>query len=152
MTRKPISSWEKGCSQTLGSVVYDGPGPCRHTSLLLILLKTGSGEKTPALIILTAACGLREPCRVCSSAKNCLQTSGVRRQGLPSENCWACRSVRRLEPSPQGPELFSGPPSLLAGAAAAECWEWLGGGVLTPGGWSSGNLAGPLPFPGPQET
>lgn len=68
---------------------------------------------------------------MCGSAKNCLQTSGVRRQGLPSENCWACRSVRRLEPSPQGPELFSGPPSLLAGAAAAECCEWLGKG----GGW-----------------
>lgn len=47
MTRKPISSWEKGCSQTLGSVVYDGRGPCRHTSLLPILLKTGVwGEDT----------------------------------------------------------------------------------------------------------
>lgn len=42
---------------------------------------------------------------MCSSAKNCLQTSGVRRQGLPSENC---RSVRRLEPSLQGPELLQG--------------------------------------------
>lgn len=125
MTLEPVSSRGKDCSQTLGNTVCVGRGPCPHT--LLLLLKTGSGEKTLALIILTAACGLREPCRVCSSAKNCLQTSGVRRQGLPSENCWACRSVRRLEPSPQGPELFSGPPSLLAGAAAAECSEWLRG-------------------------